>query len=88
MSASAISVANPLPQSGAAEHVSQVDDVALDERQVACADHASGGDFLHRELESGARHFALRGEQAVEIVRGAFFIARAEEQVPGDPRIG
>ena len=39
-------------------------------------------------FEAGPRPFALRGQQSFQIVRGAVLIARTEEQVPRDPRIG
>src|SRR6185312_8038249 len=70
------------------EHVAQIDHVALDEGQVAGADDASGGGFLHGQLEAGARPFALRGQQAVEILGGAVLVAGAEEQIARDARIG
>ena len=69
MSASAISVAYPLPQSRRPSMYPRSTTSRSMQRQIACADHAPGGDFLDREFEAAARHFALRGEQAVEIVR-------------------
>src|SRR5260370_4928006 len=70
-----------------AQHVSQVDDIALDERQVARADHAPRCDFLAGQFESCPRPLALRSHQAVEIVGCAVLIAGAEKEVTSDARI-
>src|SRR3984957_15353429 len=70
-----------------AQHVSQVDDVALDEGQIAGPDHAPGFYFLDGQLEPGSRPFALRGQQAFEIFGGAVLVAGAEKKVARDARI-
>src|ERR1700688_202974 len=69
------------------QHVTQVDDIVLDERQVARPDHAPRGDFLDGQFESRPRPLALRSQQAVEIIGGAVLIAGAEKEVPSDARI-
>src|SRR5271165_1533060 len=70
------------------EHVAQIGDVALDQRQVAGADQAPGATFLDGEFKSRARQLELRGEQVVEIMGSAFLVARAEKQVARDAWIG
>ena len=51
-SASAISVAYPLPHCSAAEHITQVDDVALDQGQIAGADQPARGAVPPRRARS------------------------------------
>ncbi len=73
---------------GRAQHVAEIGHIAFDQRQIAGADDPSGGALLHRELESGSRHFALRGEQAVQVLGRAVLVARTEEQIASHARVG